>query len=138
LRKTIFGIILCLLLAESVVSLALGWHEADVRGWWPLGLAVGALVASTYAASFSLLLPANVSRKSLLAAVILNATIAMLLVVYAAMFYWLPVDWLAVNDGKLQLTWLQQIVHGAVTPYLIMFSGLMMPMWLRVKQTLST
>jgi hypothetical protein len=62
LRKSIFCIILCLLLVAFVLSLALGWHEADVQGWWPLALAVGALVASTYAALFSLLLPPDLSR----------------------------------------------------------------------------
>ncbi|MCA3230464.1 MAG: hypothetical protein ING40_15725 [Burkholderiales bacterium] len=138
MRKSIFCIILCLLLVAFVLSLALGWHEADVQGWWPLALAVGALVASTYAALFSLLLPPDLSRRSVLAAVVLNASVALLLVVHAASFYWLPVDWLAVNEGRLELTWFQTLVHRAVSPYLIVFTGLIFPMWIRFKQTLSS
>jgi hypothetical protein len=131
MRRSIFATILGLLLSGLVISLALGWHEADVRAWWPLILAAGTLLACVYASLFALLLP-SVSSRTLRVALIWNLAITSILVLHSALFHWLPIDWLAVNEGAVQLTWFQQLVRSDATPYLVLLSGLAMPVTMRL------
>jgi hypothetical protein len=108
-----------ILTLSNVGGLCIGWnHSRDVRAWWPVGAVVFSIIALAYAAVFSAAM--RVARVlGMRFAILYNVVRALVLLLHAALFYTIKVDWFAVNTGLAQLTEFQRIVHSDATVYAI-------------------
>jgi len=100
----------------NVAATLIVWrYSGGDRGWWPVHLCAFLTVSCVYALFFSRLHGTALARcrnaglYTLVLAATLNAE--------TFLYYSLPINWLDVNEGRVQLTFLQRIVRSAATPW---------------------
>jgi hypothetical protein len=114
-RSGSFAVVFLILGAASAVSTVVGWfNSVDVKGWWPLGIAVYLLFDCVYALLFVAI--AQRGRPFGWPLVIsYNAALGVALVVASFLFYtkFGTVNWLFANSGNLALSLhLHSVIHS--------------------------
>ena len=117
--------VFAVLAASHLFVLWVGWSRSiDVKGWWPLILAWGAVVSFVYAVAFSSTVRVT-QRTDVRFVVGYNVALAAVLAVDGYLAYTVAIDWLAVNSGTATLTLFQRVVQSSFTPLAIYGSFLL-------------
>jgi hypothetical protein len=112
-------LVFLILTLSNVAGSCIGWYYSpDVRVWWPVGLLIVSGLSLGYAVVFSSAVRASRALGYRFAAVY-NVVLAVTLLLHAALFYTMKINWLAVNTGLAQLTNFQRLVHSDATVYAI-------------------
>ncbi|MCW1717276.1 hypothetical protein OIZ54_00790 [Pseudoalteromonas sp. A3] len=91
--------------------------------WWPVFLCVFSAVSLVYAGLFSLL--AKWKKMSIFPAGYVHILVAVSFVVLIILFYKLPTDWNAINNGA-EMSSLQKLVHSDISGYILYLVGFLM------------
>lgn len=117
MRKSNFVLPAVILTGCAVVEASLGYaHSADFGGWWPISLAVTLLMYGLYSVLFAVAAGDCVPPAAY--TVCINGVLAAVRVFATYSYYTAPIDWGAVNQGSVQLTFVQSLVHSGWTFYL--------------------
>lgn len=116
-RPSLYGVTIFVILAVSSALSALMASKMSVDGGkWPLALTLYILIDAVYAGA--LLLAAGWTRyQNLGFAVVVNAILALVLLLRSYLFYAVDIDWGAVNSGVKRLTLFQTVIRSDVTPW---------------------
>lgn len=126
-----FCIVLVICLLTNILCTAIGWFESvDVKGWWPLGLALYFLISVLYATSFSWI-DRRFGRITLKFSLIHSFFLSTTLLIHTALYYFAKPDWAAVHNGTTTLTVLQRAVFSDYSIYAI-YGGFLILAALRV------
>ena len=116
-RAFFFACLLPLLVADLVITLIMYHYSVD-RGLWPVFLSLMVCVSFLYSGLAYVVaeMTQNLSTAMALQHQILFATV---LVVFELIFWLAAPEWLAVNDGEVQLTLFQRVLYGHWTLWAI-------------------
>lgn len=109
------GILSACAVAETAIGYA---YSLDMRGWWPIVLAVTLLLY----ASYSIVFGAIAGNRTLNVPYItgLNTALAAVRLLTIYLFYTISVDWSAINAGMTQLTSYQFVVRSEWTSFVVL------------------
>ena len=110
------------LIVGSVISTLIAVTSDSIdKGWWPVGLLLYVVISLIYAGVFSVL--ALRMNLSVFPAGYVHVLVVIISVILSVLFYYLPIDWLAINNGA-NMSKLQALVHSDITHYAVYLAGL--------------
>ena len=112
---------LVLLVGCTVTTVIAAISNSIDRGFWPIGLLVSTAVALVYSLTYSVL--AHLMRLSVFPAGYVHILVAKITIIMTILFYYVPVDWSAINNGT-NMTSLQAVVHSDIVYYAVYLVGI--------------
>ena len=113
-----FITIFLFLMTVEVITTAIWYNRSvDVRWWWPFALLFSSLLWLLYGGLF--LLIEKIRPMSYTYAIVFNSLLAIVVLVVWIAYYFLKTDWLAFNEWREKLTWLESLVYNDKTLYAI-------------------
>ena len=114
-RRAVLLATFAILAFADGLSTMIGWfHSVDVKGWWPLGLAISLAISYAYAWAYSFV---NTFKRW--QSVAFNLALAIILTAHTCLYYRAQPDWLTAQNGRPAMALVQAVVANPYSIYFI-------------------